>query len=73
MEVRFAVLFEKFYVSIEGLNLSYVSGVTRTPSNKTGNFLADFAPLDRPMVPPAIEVCLEEVNRRGIREVGIYR
>jgi len=53
--------------------VSCLRGVTRTPSNKTGNFLADFAPLDRPMVPPAIEVCLEEVNRRGIREVGIYR
>jgi len=50
-----------------------VSEVTRTPNNKGGNFLADFAPLDRPMVPPAVEVCLEEVKRRGIKEVGIYR
>ena len=48
-------------------------GLTRTPTNKNGNFLADFAPLEPPMIPSLIEVCIEEVNRRGLKEVGIWR
>ena len=29
--------------------------------------------MDRPMVPDVITVCLEEIKKRGIKEVGIYR
>ena len=25
------------------------------------------------MVPPLLEVCVEEIKRRGLKEVGIYR
>ena len=48
-------------------------GITRTPTNKGGNYLADYAPVARPMVPALLEFCMEEVIKRGVKEVGIYR
>jgi len=53
--------------------LPCIRGITRTPTNKGGVFLADYAPVEAPMVPPLLQVCVEEINRRGLREVGIYR
>jgi len=54
--------------------VSCIRGITRTPNNKSGNFLADFVKdLERPMVPAVIGFCLEEIKERGLKEVGIYR
>lgn len=35
--------------------------------------LADFAPLTVPMIPSLIVHCVNEVERRGMKEVAIYR
>ena len=53
--------------------LPCIRGVNRTPTNKTGNFLANYTPLDHPMVPPLLTVCVREIEERGLDEVGIYR
>ena len=42
-------------------------------TNKKGAFLADYAPDKSPMVPPLLQVCIEEVKKRGLKEIGIYR
>lgn len=48
-------------------------GMTRTPTNKGGHYLADFAPIVPPMIPPTVEICIEEINKRGLKEAGLYR
>jgi Rac GTPase-activating protein 1 len=35
--------------------------------------LADFAPLTVPMIPSLIVHCVNEVERRGMKEVALYR
>merc|ERR1712214_85271 len=50
-----------------------IRGVNRTPTNKHGNFLANFTPLEAPMVPPLLTVCIQEIEKRGLNEVGLYR
>lgn len=35
--------------------------------------LADYAPGTSPMIPPIIVYCVNEVERRGMKEVALYR
>lgn len=35
--------------------------------------LADYAPGASPMIPPIIVYCVNEIERRGFREVALYR
>ncbi|XP_056007736.1 rac GTPase-activating protein 1-like isoform X2 [Ostrea edulis] len=46
-----------------------------TPSgNKAiGGIIGDFAPIERPMIPALVVHCVNEVEARGLVEVGIYR
>jgi len=50
-----------------------IAGGNRTPTNKTGNYLADHASAAPPMIPAIIMCCVKDVEARGIDEVGIYR
>ena len=46
----------------------------RTPTSKTyGNYLADYTPIEPPMVPAILIHCLKEIEMRGLDEKGIYR
>lgn len=38
-----------------------------------GGVMSDFAPLERPMIPAIVVHCVNEVEARGLNEVGIYR
>ena len=53
--------------------LPCIAGGSRTPTNKTGNYLADHTPATSPMIPPILMCCVKDVEERGIDEVGIYR
>lgn len=54
--------------------LPCIRGVNKTPTNKTtGNFLSNYTPVEAPMVPPLLTVCVRAVEERGLNEVGIYR
>jgi hypothetical protein len=54
--------------------LPCVAASNRTPTNKTyANTLADFTPLQPPMVPAILIHCVKEIEDRGLNEVGIYR
>jgi Rac GTPase-activating protein 1 len=46
----------------------------QTPSNKgfVGT-VADYAPNISPMIPGIVIHCVNEIERRGLTEVGIYR
>lgn len=46
----------------------------QTPSNKgfVGT-VADYAPNISPMIPGIVIHCINEIERRGLSEVGIYR
>ena len=46
----------------------------QTPSNKgfVGT-VADYAPNKSPMIPALVIHCVNEIERRGMSEVGIYR
>ncbi|CAL8340803.1 unnamed protein product [Merluccius merluccius] len=44
-----------------------------TPVRTTEMTLADFAPSSSPMVPLLVVYCIKEIERRGLREVGLYR
>jgi len=47
---------------------------SRTPQNKAaGNYLADFTPIEAPMIPSIIIYCVREIEARGMEDVGIYR
>lgn len=48
--------------------------MVQTPSNKgfVGT-LADYAPNISPMIPGIVIHCVNEIERRGLAEVGIYR
>ncbi|KAG1661388.1 Rac GTPase-activating protein 1 [Nymphon striatum] len=46
---------------------------TATPTGKVRGVIADYTPLTSPMIPPLIVYCVNEVERRGFNEVGIYR
>jgi len=45
----------------------------RTPTRNQGATIADFTPLHAPMVPALIIHCVNEVEARGLSEVGLYR
>ena len=50
--------------------------VTKTPSKSAlsrGGQLSDHVPPTSPMVPAIIVHCINEIDRRGLAEVGIYR
>lgn len=38
-----------------------------------GGVMSDFAPIERPMIPAIVVHCVNEVEARGLNEVGIYR
>jgi Rac GTPase-activating protein 1 len=51
-----------------------VANATRTPNTKlNGCYLADFTPLEPPMIPALLDYCVKEVENRGLSEVGLYR
>lgn len=51
-----------------------VANATRTPNAKLGgSCLADFTPLEPPMIPALLDYCVKEVEKRGLGEVGLYR
>ena len=50
-----------------------IAAGNRTPTNKTGNYLADFTPSTPPMIPALLIHCITDVEERGVDEVGIYR
>ena len=53
-----------------------VGSAHKTPSRSAltkGAQLADFTPLTAPMVPALIVHCLNEIEARGLSEVGLYR
>ena len=53
-----------------------VGSAHKTPSRSAlnrGAHLADFTPLTGPMVPALIVHCLNEIEARGLSEVGLYR
>ncbi len=43
---------------------SCLRAVTRTPTNKGGNFLADYAPLEPPMIPAIVEATIEVLRKK---------
>ncbi|CAN7939740.1 unnamed protein product, partial [Ixodes hexagonus] len=51
--------------------------VTQTPTSGTqgykGTVIADHVPPTSPMVPAIVVHCIQEVERRGLSEVGLYR
>ena len=44
-----------------------------TPRGAAPGVLADYAPLEAPMIPALIVHCAQEVESRGLNEQGIYR
>ena len=44
-----------------------------TPRGAVPGVLADYAPLEAPMIPALIVHCAQEVEARGLNEQGIYR
>ena len=54
--------------------LPCLAGGSRTPQNKaTGSYLADFTPIEAPMIPALLIYCVKEIEARGMDDVGIYR
>merc|ERR1719319_1303619 len=45
----------------------------RTPTRNQGATIADFTPLHAPMVPALVIHCINEVESRGMVDVGLYR
>jgi len=47
---------------------------SRTPQNKAcANYLADYTPIEAPMIPSIVIYCVREIEARGMEDVGIYR
>lgn len=57
------------------LPLPCIPSAPSTPgtAKMTEGVLADFAPAERPMIPRLLVNCANEIERRGLSEVGIYR
>ncbi|XP_060134078.1 rac GTPase-activating protein 1-like [Zootoca vivipara] len=49
-----------------------VCRLTASPRVREG-ILADFAPSTPPLVPPLVIQCVNQVERRGLKETGLYR
>ncbi|XP_015673652.1 rac GTPase-activating protein 1 [Protobothrops mucrosquamatus] len=47
--------------------------VAGTPVKIGEGFLGDFVPLTTPMIPPILVHCVNEIERRGLNETGLYR
>ena len=45
----------------------------QTPSNKSFVGIADYVPNMSPMIPGLVIHCINEIERRGLSEVGLYR
>lgn len=43
------------------------------PLSKNFGTISDYAPSRPPMVPEIVLACVKEIERRGFKEVGIYR
>jgi len=54
-----------------------VGSAQKTPSkasnNNQGRILAELVPLSHPMVPAIVVHCVNEIEARGLEEVGLYR
>jgi len=52
-----------------------VGSAQKTPSgsNNPGNILAHLVPLSHPMVPAIVVHCVNEIEQRGLEEIGLYR
>lgn len=47
---------------------------TNTPTNRALlGYIGDFTPTSSPMVPAIIQHCLNEIEHKGLNEIGIYR
>ncbi|KAK7111103.1 rac GTPase-activating protein 1-like isoform X2 [Littorina saxatilis] len=59
----------------EKLPLPCIPSAPSTPGTNrlTEGILADFAPAERPMIPRLVVNCANEIERRGLSEVGLYR
>ncbi|XP_068598653.1 rac GTPase-activating protein 1-like [Brachionichthys hirsutus] len=44
-----------------------------TPVKNTEATLADFSPVTSPQIPALVIYCIKEIERRGLRETGLYR
>ncbi|CAH1789295.1 unnamed protein product [Owenia fusiformis] len=49
------------------------SATPGTAGKLTGGVISDYTPTDPPMIPGLVVHCVNEVESRGIQEVGIYR
>lgn len=47
--------------------------VVNTPHKKAMGTINDYTPTTAPMVPSLVVQCINEVERRGLDELGIYR
>ena len=66
--------FIKYLLDDEWLNFHFHK--QRTPSKSAlgrGGQLADYVPRTSPMVPAIIVHCVNELDTRGLHEVGLYR
>jgi Rac GTPase-activating protein 1 len=50
-----------------------LGSVRSTPGKTVQHVLADFTPVHSPMVPGLIVHCINEIEKRGMTEVGLYR
>nr|KAG5697306.1 hypothetical protein BaRGS_004972 [Batillaria attramentaria] len=59
----------------EKLPLPCIPSAPSTPgtARPMEGILSDFAPVQRPMIPRLVVNCANEIERRGLSEVGIYR
>jgi Rac GTPase-activating protein 1 len=59
----------------ESLKTPCVPQSSHTPVNKMGlmGLICDYAPKVAPMVPALIVLCVNEIESRGLSEVGLYR
>ncbi|KAH9513397.1 Rac GTPase-activating protein 1 [Bulinus truncatus] len=57
------------------LPLPCIPSCPSTPGahKQSEGLIADFAPIERPMIPRLIVNCANEIENRGLQEVGIYR
>lgn len=47
--------------------------VGTSPKRATTGLISDYAPSTAPRIPPLVIYCINEVERRGLHEIGIYR
>ncbi|KAJ8313651.1 hypothetical protein KUTeg_008212, partial [Tegillarca granosa] len=59
----------------DNLPLPCIPNAPSTPGTAkfSGGVISDFTPLESPMIPAIVVHCVNEVEARGLNEVGIYR